>query len=114
MPAGPVVSVFEDSAGSLWLSTTGKRNGLARWDRHDRTFPPRIRKRLPWLPTSGVSLFAEDGSGRLWMGLLRFGRSQPEMARLRGAAIERFGGGDDTPSGRNPRASTSTGKDGSG
>jgi ligand-binding sensor domain-containing protein/two-component sensor histidine kinase len=96
--AGPVVSVFEDSTGSLWLSTTGKRNGVARWDRHDRTFH-RYSEGLPWLPTSGVSLFAEDGSGRLWMGLLRFGRGQAEMARLRGAAIERFGGADDAPSG---------------
>jgi hypothetical protein len=33
------------------------------------------------------------------MGLLRFGKGQPEIARLRGASIERIGGGDDAPSG---------------
>lgn len=98
LPAGPVVSVFEDSAGGLWVSTTGRRNGLARWDNHDRTFR-QYSEGLAWLPTSGVSLFAEDAPGRLWMGLLRFGRGQPEMARLRGAALDRFGGGDDAPSG---------------
>lgn len=98
LPEGPVVSVFEDSTGSLWLSTTGRRNGLARWDRHDGLFH-RYPEGPPWLPASGVSLFAEDGSGRLWMGLLRFGRGQAEMARFRAAAIERFGGGDDAPSG---------------
>jgi ligand-binding sensor domain-containing protein/two-component sensor histidine kinase len=95
---GPVVSVFEDSAGSVWLSTTGKQNGLARWDRRDRTFH-RYSEGLPWFPSSGVSLFAEDGSGQLWMGLLRFGRGQAEMTRIRRAAIDRFGGGDDAPSG---------------
>ncbi len=98
LSAGPVVSVFEDSAGNLWLSTTGKQNALARWDRHDRTFH-RYWEGSPWLPASGVSLFTEDGAGRLWMGLLRFGRGQAEMARLHAAAIERFGGGDDAPSG---------------
>jgi ligand-binding sensor domain-containing protein/two-component sensor histidine kinase len=98
LPAGPVVSVFEDLTGNIWLSTTGKQNGLAHWDRHDRVFH-RYSERLPWLPTSGVSLFAEDGLGRLWMGLLRFGRGQAEMARLRGAAVDRVGGGDDAPSG---------------
>jgi ligand-binding sensor domain-containing protein/two-component sensor histidine kinase len=98
LPEGPIVSVFEDSAGSLWLSTTGKRNALARWDRHDRSFH-RYPEGSPWLAASGVSLFAEDGSGRLWMGLLRFGRGQAEMARLREAALERFGGGVDAPSG---------------
>ena len=98
LPAGPVVSVFGDSAGGLWLSTTGNRNDVARWDRHDRTFH-RYAEGLPWLPTSGVSLFAEDGSRGLWLGLLRFGKGQPEIARFHGAAIERIGGGDDAPTG---------------
>jgi ligand-binding sensor domain-containing protein/two-component sensor histidine kinase len=98
LSAGPIVSVFEDSTGSLWLSTTGRRNGLARWDRYARSFH-QYSEGLPWLPTSGVSLFAEDAPGRLWMGLLRFGRGQAEMARIRGGAIERFGGADDAPSG---------------
>ena len=98
LPGGPIVSVFQDSAHDLWLSITGKRNGLARWDRRGRTFRP-YAEGMPWLPTSGVSLFAEDGAGRLWMGLLRFGSGQAEMARLRGAAVERFGGAHDSPSG---------------
>jgi ligand-binding sensor domain-containing protein/two-component sensor histidine kinase len=98
LSAGPVFSIFEDSTGSLWVSTTGRQNELSRWDPHDRTFH-RYSEGLPWFPTSGVSLFSEDGSGRLWMGLLRFGRGQAEMARLRGPSIQRFGGGDDAPSG---------------
>src|SRR5216683_3524582 len=95
---GPVMSVFGDSTGNLWLSTTGNRNDVARWDRHDRAFH-RYSEGLPWPPTTGVSLFAEDGSRRLWMGLLRFGKGQAEIARLREASIERIGGGDDAPSG---------------
>ncbi|MCX6629070.1 MAG: histidine kinase [Candidatus Solibacter sp.] len=92
------MSVFADSAGDVWLSTTGKRNGLARWDRRDRWFH-RYSEGLPWLPASGVSLFAEDGSAGLWMGLLRFGRGHPEMARLRGPAVELFGGSENAPAG---------------
>jgi ligand-binding sensor domain-containing protein len=98
LSAGPVVSLFKDSSGRLWASTTGKRNGLARWDRGDHAFHQESAE-APWLPTSGVSLFAEDGSGGLWMGVLRFGKGQREMARLRGTAMERFGGGDNEPSG---------------
>ncbi len=98
MPPGPVVSVFVDSAGNLWLSTTGKRSEVARWDRTARAFH-RYSEGSAWLPTTGVSLFAEDASLRLWMGLLRFGKGQAEIARLQGASIERIGGGDDAPSG---------------
>ncbi len=98
LSAGPVIAVFGDSAGNLWLSTTGKRNDVARWDRHDRAFH-RYSEGLPWLATTGVSLFAEDGSHGLWMGLLRFGKGQAEIGRLHRAAIERIGGGDDAPSG---------------
>jgi ligand-binding sensor domain-containing protein/signal transduction histidine kinase len=98
LPAGPIVSVFEDSASNVWVSTTGKQNGLARWDPHDRDFH-RYSERLPWLPNSGVSLFAEDGSGGLWMGLLRFGSGHAEMARLHGTAFELFGGAENAPSG---------------
>ena len=96
--AGPVVSVFRDSSGRVWASTTGKRNGLSRWDLGGQAFHQESTE-ASWLPTSGVSLFAEDGSGGLWMGVLRFGKGQPELARLRDAAMERFGGGDDAPSG---------------
>ena len=98
LPAGPIVSVFEDSACNVWVSTTGKQNGLARWDPHDRRFQ-RYSEGLPWLPNSGVSLFAEDASGGLWMGLLRFGSGHAEMARLHGAAFELLGGAENTPSG---------------
>jgi ligand-binding sensor domain-containing protein/two-component sensor histidine kinase len=82
-----LVSVFEDSARNIWLSSTGKRNGLAKLDRRDGT-THFYSDRLPWLPTSGVSLFTEDGSGQLWLGILRFGRGQPELARLRKSSFE--------------------------
>jgi ligand-binding sensor domain-containing protein/signal transduction histidine kinase len=98
LPAGPIVSVFEDSACNVWVSTTGKQNGLMRWDHHDRGFHG-YSAGLPWLPNSGVSLFAEDGAGGIWMGLLRFSSGHPEMARLRGTAFELFGGAADAPSG---------------
>ncbi|MFN7997591.1 MAG: two-component regulator propeller domain-containing protein [Bryobacteraceae bacterium] len=100
LPAGPVLALVEDTAGTIWVSTTGRKNGLARWDPHTGTFYPYSgADGVPWIPTVGVSLFSADPSGRLWMGLLRFGKSQPEVARLSGSSFERFGGGTETPSG---------------
>jgi signal transduction histidine kinase len=98
LPAGPIVSVYTDLSGRLWVSTTGKRNGVAYWDRTSGTFHLALEEES-WLPTSGVSLFAEDGLRQLWMGVLRFGKGQPEMARLRTALVDRVGGGDDAPPG---------------
>jgi ligand-binding sensor domain-containing protein/two-component sensor histidine kinase len=103
LPEGPILSVFADSAGSVWVSTTGKRNGLARWDRQERCFHT-YSEGLPWLPGSGVSLFAEDGARGLWMGLLRFARGRSEMARLHGAAVELFGGAEENTSSGGIRA----------
>ena len=100
LPPGPVLAVFEDGRGGIWVSTTGKKNGLARWDQATRAFQAYGETdELAWLPSSGVSLFASDGSGALWMGLLRFGKGRSEMARLRGGIFQRFGGGNETPSG---------------
>ncbi len=100
LPDGPVMAVFEDANGGIWVSTTGKNNGLAKWNQLTRTFQPYWEANASvWLPSSGVSLFAGDGAGNIWMGLLRFGKSKPEMARLRGGTIQRLGGGDETPSG---------------
>jgi ligand-binding sensor domain-containing protein/signal transduction histidine kinase len=98
LPAGPILSVFPDPAGNVWVSTTGKANALLRWDPRERCFH-NDSAGLPWLANSGVSLFAEDGSGGLWMGLLHFASGHAEMARLRGAACELFGGAENAPSG---------------
>ena len=38
LPAGPVLSVFVDSSGRIWASTTGKKNGLAQFDPRMQTF----------------------------------------------------------------------------
>ncbi|QOY90719.1 sensor histidine kinase [Paludibaculum fermentans] len=95
---GPVVAVFPTADGGLWVSTTGRSNGLTNRDARNRAFHPSFEN-LAWLRSSGVALFAQDGANNLWLGLLRFGRDQAEVARLRGPTIERFGGGDNAPSG---------------
>jgi ligand-binding sensor domain-containing protein/signal transduction histidine kinase len=100
LAAGPVFSVFADSDGGLWVSTTGRKNSLARLAPHAREFRSYSElDAMRWLPSSGVSLFGADSAGGLWMGLLRFGKSQPELARFRNGVFERIGGGKDTPSG---------------
>jgi ligand-binding sensor domain-containing protein/signal transduction histidine kinase len=97
-PTGPVMAVYRDSAGALWISRTGKTNALTRQDPSDGTIR-NYSSDVRWFATSGASLFAEDRSGQLWMGLLRFGRGQPEVARLRGNAFELLGGGSEATSG---------------
>lgn len=97
-PQGPVVAVFPDTEGTLWVSTSGRSNNLARRDRSSSAFQAGFED-VAWLRSSGVSLFAQDDAGGLWMGLLRFGSNQAEVARFRGASVERFGGGDNAPSG---------------
>ena len=100
LPAGAVVALFEDAAGTIWASTTGTSNSLVRWDRTARAFRPHTAaSQAPWLVTAGVALFAGDASGGLWTGLLRFGRNQPELARLRGELLQRIGGGTEAPAG---------------
>lgn len=97
-PAGPVIAVYRDSAGARWISTTGKTNALMRQNPGDGTIR-NYSSEAPWFSTSGASLFGEDRSGQLWMGLLRFGRGQPEVARVRGDSFERLGGSDATSGG---------------
>ena len=99
LPEGPIVAVFLDSGGNLWASAAGRRSGLVRWDSGKAVFQPSSTP-MPWLAASGVSLFAEDGAGNLWMGLLRFPGGQGEVARLRGSSAPLFGGAPNTPSGR--------------
>ena len=108
-PGLPWCPIFEDSARNIWLSTVGKRNGLANLDRRDGTIHS-YSDRLPWLPTSGVSLFAEDGSGQLWLGILRFGMGQPELARLRGVLFRACGSQHRCIFGRNSSASPRSAK----
>jgi ligand-binding sensor domain-containing protein/two-component sensor histidine kinase len=98
LPTGPIVSVFEDSSGTLWVSSAGQRNGLFQWSRQDDAFHS-FSTAPPWLVTSGISLFAQDGSGPIWMGPLPLGTAIAGIARFRGVAMERLDGGDGIHSG---------------
>lgn len=63
--------VFEDSKGDLWISTRDddpKLWGFSKWDRATRSFYTFTEG--DGLPSGkAVSAFAEDRSGRLWLGL---------------------------------------------
>ncbi len=99
LPPGPIVSVFEDSSGTLWVSSAGQRNGLAQRSRQDSAFHSLTIAPPPWLVTSGVSLFVQDASGAMWMGPLPLGTAIAGIARFRAAAVEHFDGGDGIHSG---------------
>src|SRR5687767_3665240 len=65
-----VFRLFEDSRGSVWISTAGSvTNGLARWEPLDR----RVRDLsgapgLPSLKDDRPRSFGEDRSGNVWIG----------------------------------------------
>jgi PAS domain S-box-containing protein len=59
--------IFEDSHGELWISTRGADGfDLARWSRATEKF--QIFSTADGLPAKGVSAFAEDKNGDLWVG----------------------------------------------
>ena len=95
-----VFSVFEDAEGGLWVSTTGKRNGLARRDPRSRKLQHYSeRDGLPPLGFGGVSLFAQDKKGEVWMGLFRFRHGEPGLVRFRGGRFQSVTCSGDTPGG---------------
>lgn len=73
LPESEVKQFFEDSAGDLWIShwpRGGEIAKLARWERrtgrvHDET------QRLPPDARTGISAFAQDHTGQLWISLPR-------------------------------------------
>jgi ligand-binding sensor domain-containing protein/two-component sensor histidine kinase len=63
-----VLTIFEDSRGDLWMSTTYEtRDRLTRWDRATETFV-RYTEGDGLPPFNSPSAFCEDHSGNLWIG----------------------------------------------
>jgi len=85
-----IFCIFEDSHGDIWISTTGPGN-LARWERKTNS----IHDWAGWPPSDhGVSGFAEDSAGDLWMSLWQGG-----FLRYRGGRLESFPPGGELPPG---------------
>ncbi len=60
--SGPVQTLFGDSAGALWIGTTG--GGLTCWNTGKfTTYTAR-----DGLPADSITALAEDNEGRLWVG----------------------------------------------
>ena len=67
-----IFHVFEDSKGTLWISTRDPdpaRWGFCTWDRSTRTFH-NFSEADGFPSKKAVSAFAEDQQGSLWLGLL--------------------------------------------
>jgi len=95
-----VFSVYEDAQGDLWVSTTGRKNGLTRLDRGTHAVHRYSEAEgLPPLRFGGVSLFAGDNNGDLWMGLFRFAQGQPGLLRFRAGRFRAFTCGQGAPGG---------------
>jgi signal transduction histidine kinase/ligand-binding sensor domain-containing protein len=84
-----ILRLFEDSRGDVWISSTGERHGLARWERATNTFyhygePDGLPSLTDYYPTA----LCEDGAGNVWVGfstgggLVRYraGRFTPVIA----------------------------------
>jgi ligand-binding sensor domain-containing protein len=69
---------LEDSRGDLWIAvrywdSTSAPHGLARWSRRSNTLVDETERLPPNARVSGISAFAEDRSGQIWIALGRPG-----------------------------------------
>lgn len=87
-----VVSSYEDRNGHLWFGTMGK--GAARYDGKSVTY----LTQKDGLPGGGVTSFAEDSGGNLWIG------TQEGICRYDGTSFRRFGASDGLPLLRDARS----------
>jgi ligand-binding sensor domain-containing protein/signal transduction histidine kinase len=92
--AGPIIRIFEDSRGDVWVGSLGYgKHGLSRWQRSTGRFH---HYDVPPLTRHYVSAFAEDRAGNIWMGFSGTGG----LARYRDGALSVFSSGDGVPAGR--------------
>ena len=91
LPDSQVDRFFEDAAGDLWISNWPRNQGLgklARWERSSGRILDET-DRLPQAALSlGISAFAQDRAGALWIGLQRPGG----VFRLRNGRFEPLSG----------------------
>jgi ligand-binding sensor domain-containing protein/signal transduction histidine kinase len=98
----PILRLFEDSRGDIWISDPGGEAGLVRWERATETFHHYAAKDgLPFFRDSYVTSFAEDGAGALWIGF-SFSPSlgvSGGLVRYRDGQFVRFTSADGIPEG---------------
>jgi ligand-binding sensor domain-containing protein/signal transduction histidine kinase len=88
LSADDVFRLFEDSRGDIWITAFGDP-GLQRWVRATGNF-----ERFTELGRLGVTAFAEDRAGNVWMGLYAEG-----LLRYRHGRIEHYQQADGVPAG---------------
>jgi ligand-binding sensor domain-containing protein len=86
--------LYEDSAGDVWMATTGTHYSLLRWERetgivHDYTAETGVP------PTTDFAAFCEDRAGNLWIGTAEGG----VLLRYRDRKFKRFTSADGVPAG---------------
>jgi ligand-binding sensor domain-containing protein/two-component sensor histidine kinase len=78
LPGDKIFHVFEDSRGDIWIGT---ESGLALWDR--RSGRVRAFSKADGLPDSTVpTVFAEDGSGNVWLSFYHGGVARYRNCRF--------------------------------
>ena len=92
-----VFSIYEDSRGDVWISTSGSNgNGLARWEHASARLQDMAQAAgLPSLKEKLPTAFAEDSQRNLWIGF-----NQGELARYQGGRFTVFTTADGLPAGR--------------
>jgi ligand-binding sensor domain-containing protein len=92
-----ILRLFEDSRGDIWIGTTGGAGGfgLSRWQRDTGTFRHYAASDSLPLAQFFVSAFAEDRTGRVWIGFSGLGG----LARQEGDGFTRYTARDGLPAG---------------
>ena len=94
LPGDNIYSLFEDSAGDVWIGIafhTGQHAGLARWKRREDRIEDLT---LPSLRDKPATSFAEDASGDVWIGF-----ADGWLARYRNGRFALFGEREGVPAG---------------
>lgn len=99
LPDRHVDRFFEDAAGDLWISNWGYDGAhVHRWQRSSRQIVDESHRLPAAARAVGISAFAQDRGGAMWIGLqrpggvlrLRDGRFQPVARGLRGHIAQLF------------------------
>jgi ligand-binding sensor domain-containing protein/two-component sensor histidine kinase len=97
LAASVVFSLYEDSRGDIWISTTSSDgNGLSRWERSSKTLRNMAgTEGLPSLKDVLPVSFQEDRAGNMWIGF-----SQRGIARYKDGRFTQIGSENGLPAGR--------------
>ena len=95
MGGDDVMTVYQDSAGAVWLGTRG--GGASWWNSRSWSFGPRAPQ---WLSGAHVTAFADGPQGETWMGTIGAGMVRLNHEGVRVGPVTKAAGLFDLPDAR--------------